>query len=71
MEALFMPYDHRRGVPDGRGAEAVRGVLEGVSGALCGGRCVVGSGGESVGYLSHGTATDYVYDVAKVSVCVG
>lgn len=32
----------------------------------CGGRCAVGSGGKSVGYLAHGTATDYMYDVAKV-----
>lgn len=32
----------------------------------CGGRCAVGSGGKSVGYLAHGTATDYMYDVAGV-----
>ena len=32
----------------------------------CGGRCAVGSGGKSVGYLAHGTATDYMYDTAGV-----
>ena len=34
----------------------------------CGGRCAVGSGGKSVGYLAHGTATDYMYDVAGVPI---
>ena len=32
----------------------------------CGGRCAVGSGGRSVGYLAHGTATDYMYEVLGV-----
>ncbi len=25
--------------------------------------CVIGSGGKTVGYLAHGTATDYMYQV--------
>lgn len=28
--------------------------------------CIIGSGGTSVGYLAHGTATDFMYDIAKV-----
>ena len=32
----------------------------------CRKQCAVGSGGKSVGYLAHGTATDYMYDVLNV-----
>lgn len=34
--------------------------------ASCSGRCAVGSGGKSVGYLAHGTATDYMYEKLHV-----
>jgi hypothetical protein len=70
MEALFMPYDHKKMVPNDRVGIALRNLLQALNVQHCGGHCAVGSGGSAVGYLSHGTATDYVYDVAKVSIFV-
>ncbi|XP_057502430.1 uncharacterized protein LOC130786203 [Actinidia eriantha] len=66
MEALFMPYDHKNTTPDGSPAQRVRSMLENLNRLHCKQRCVVGSGGGSVGYLAHGTATDYMYDIARV-----
>ncbi|KAI3895919.1 hypothetical protein MKW98_025710 [Papaver atlanticum] len=66
MEALFMPYDHRNTTPHGLASHAMRSLLENLNDLHCQGRCLVGSGGGSVGYLAHGTATDYMYEVAKV-----
>lgn len=68
MEALFMPYDHKKMVPNDSGGVAVRNLLQVLNEQHCQGRCAVGSGGAFVGYLSHGTATDYIYDVAKVRI---
>jgi len=68
MEALFMPYDHKKMTPTDSVGLAVRRLLQMLNEQHCQGRCAVGSGGTSVGYLSHGTATDYIYDVAKVSI---
>ncbi|PSS17165.1 Carboxypeptidase [Actinidia chinensis var. chinensis] len=66
MEALFMPYDHKNTTPHGSPAQRVRLMLENLNRLHCKQRCVVGSGGGSVGYLAHGTATDYMYDIARV-----
>ncbi|KAI3921999.1 hypothetical protein MKX01_005688 [Papaver californicum] len=66
MEALFMPYDHRNTTPHGLASHVMRSLLENLNDLHCQGRCLVGSGGGSVGYLAHGTATDYMYEVAKV-----
>ncbi|KAI8475262.1 MAG: hypothetical protein J3K34DRAFT_485836 [Monoraphidium minutum] len=66
MYALFTPYDHKAQVPEGPGTEASLRMLRRINELSCGGRCVVGSGGKSVGYLAHGTATDYMYEVLKV-----
>ncbi|KAL6995962.1 hypothetical protein U1Q18_006099 [Sarracenia purpurea var. burkii] len=66
MEALFMPYDHKNTTPDGLPYHRMRLMLESLNHLHCHDRCLVGSGGGSVGYLAHGTATDYVYDVARV-----
>ncbi|CAL5228382.1 g11505 [Coccomyxa viridis] len=66
MEALFMPYDHLASIPKGKTAQATLEVLEKMNNISCGGRCAVGSGGKSVGYLAHGTATDYMYDRLNV-----
>ncbi|OVA11978.1 Peptidase M14 [Macleaya cordata] len=66
MEALFMPYDHRNTTPDGLVSHVMKSLLEDLNDLHCQGRCLVGSGGGSVGYLAHGTATDYMYEVAKV-----
>lgn len=41
-------------------------VPQALNQASCGGRCAIGSGGKSVGYLAHGTATDYMYDKLHV-----
>ncbi|KAK9867007.1 hypothetical protein WJX84_010715 [Apatococcus fuscideae] len=66
MEALFMPYDHVATIPTGPAAEATYNILEELNMVSCRGQCAVGSGGESVGYLAHGTATDYMYERLKV-----
>lgn len=70
MEALFMPYDHKKMTPTDSVGLAVRRLLQMLNEQHCQGRCAVGSGGTSVGYLSHGTATDYIYDVAKVPIAL-
>lgn len=66
MEALFMPYDHKNTTPDGLPSHQMRVLLEELNHLHCQKRCVVGSGGGSVGYLAHGTATDYMYDIMRV-----
>ncbi|KAJ9542111.1 hypothetical protein OSB04_028617 [Centaurea solstitialis] len=66
MEALFMPYDHKNTTPVGVQSQKMRIMLETLNHLHCGDRCVVGSGGGSVGYLAHGTTTDYMFDVARV-----
>ncbi|KAE8731424.1 putative HXXXD-type acyl-transferase family protein [Hibiscus syriacus] len=66
MEALFMPYDHKNRTPDGLPSQQVRLLLEELNNVHCHKRCMIGSGGGSVGYLAHGTATDYMYDVVRV-----
>ncbi|KAG0554125.1 hypothetical protein KC19_12G064800 [Ceratodon purpureus] len=70
MEALFMPYDHKKMMPNDSGGIALRNLLQALNVQHCEGRCAVGSGGTSVGYLSHGTATDYIYDIAKVPIAL-
>ena len=70
MEALFMPWDHAAAVPTGATANATVGLLETLNLAHCGGRCATGSGGAAVGYLAHGTATDYMYDVLRVPIAM-
>ncbi|XP_062098499.1 uncharacterized protein LOC133804378 [Humulus lupulus] len=66
MEALFMPYDHKNRTPDGVLSERMKLLLEKVNLLHCHQRCMIGSGGGSVGYLAHGTATDFMYDIVKV-----
>jgi len=68
MEAVFSPYDHVAATPRGREADATMELLAAVDAAACGGRCAKGSGGAAVGYLAHGTATDFMYDVLRVPV---
>ena len=60
MEAMFMPYDHKAEEASGPTGAGMRAVLEALAKTRCP-RCVVGSGGGSVGYLAHGTATDHVF----------
>uniref|UniRef100_A0A2N9G5H3 Peptidase M14 domain-containing protein n=1 Tax=Fagus sylvatica TaxID=28930 RepID=A0A2N9G5H3_FAGSY len=66
MEALFMPYDHKNTTPDGLSSHQMKLLLEEVNHLHCQKRCMIGSGGGSVGYLAHGTATDYMYDIVRV-----
>ena len=68
MEAMFMPYDHKASEPRGEGAEAMRSILRDLNEFHCGARCAVGGGGKGVGYLAHGTATDWVYEKGAVPV---
>ncbi|KAK4351817.1 hypothetical protein RND71_027335 [Anisodus tanguticus] len=64
--ALFMPYDHKNTTPEGLPSQRMRLMLEKLNRFQLKDRCLVGSGGGSVGYLAHGTATDYMYDIARV-----
>ncbi|XP_078177933.1 Zn-dependent exopeptidases superfamily protein isoform X1 [Carex rostrata] len=66
MEALFMPYDHKNTIPAGLAGHVMKSVLEDLNRRHFQKKCLVGSGGGSVGYLAHGTTTDYMYDIAKV-----
>ncbi|KAL8150043.1 uncharacterized protein LOC141709075 [Apium graveolens] len=66
MEALFMPYDHKNTTPDGLPSQRMKLMLKKLNYFHCDNRCVVGSGGGSVGYLAHGTTTDYMFDIARV-----
>uniref|UniRef100_A0A2C9TZ95 Peptidase M14 domain-containing protein n=1 Tax=Manihot esculenta TaxID=3983 RepID=A0A2C9TZ95_MANES len=66
MEALFMPYDHRNTTPDGSPSQRMKTLLSELNQVHCHKHCMIGSGGGSVGYLAHGTATDYMYDIVKV-----
>ncbi|EFN56559.1 hypothetical protein CHLNCDRAFT_144224 [Chlorella variabilis] len=68
MEALFMPYDHVATVPEGEGPAATLSILQQINQRTCKSKCAVGSGGKSVGYLAHGTATDYMYDRLGVPI---
>ena len=68
MEAMFIPYDHKHEIPRGPYANATLSILKELNKAFCGGRCAVGPGGTTVGYLAHGTATDYMQEVLNVSV---
>jgi len=60
MRALFLPFDHVAREAPGPGGDAMRSILGALKQRHCA-DCVVGSGGAAVGYLAHGTATDYVY----------
>jgi len=61
MEALFMPYDHKREIPSGSDASQLYHMLEMLNRWHCKSKCAVGSGGKEVGYRAHGTATDTIY----------
>ncbi|PNW76488.1 hypothetical protein CHLRE_11g467631v5 [Chlamydomonas reinhardtii] len=61
MEAMFTPWDHKAEVP--ADARAALAILQRIRTDIMGGTdCQVGSGGKTVGYLAHGTATDYMFE---------
>ncbi|XP_042381537.1 putative metallocarboxypeptidase ECM14 [Zingiber officinale] len=66
MEALFTPYDHKNKTPEGSMSNLMDFILREVNHLHFEDKCLVGSGGGLVGYLAHGTTTDYMYDVVKV-----
>ncbi|MED6106336.1 hypothetical protein PIB30_004112 [Stylosanthes scabra] len=66
MEALFLPYDHKNTTLDALPLKRMNSLLEEVNNLHFQKRCVVGSGGGSVGYFAHGTATDFMYDIVRV-----
>ena len=66
MEGMFVPWDHTAGLPRGEGVEATLRALRHVNDVARGGAARIGSGGQEVGYLAHGTATDYMH--ANMSV---
>ncbi|KAE9586681.1 hypothetical protein Lal_00004835 [Lupinus albus] len=66
MEALFMPYDHKNTTPDELPLQRMKSLLEEVNLLHCQKHCMIGSGGGSVGYFAHGTATDFMYDMVRV-----
>ena len=68
MRALFTAYDHVARVPRGPAARASLAILARLNARACRGQCAVGSGGKSVGYLAHGTATDHMYATQGVPV---
>ena len=49
LQALFMPYDHKNSTPDGLPMQRMRSLLEEVKHLHCQERCMIGSGGGSVG----------------------
>ncbi|KAI8549323.1 hypothetical protein RHMOL_Rhmol06G0016600 [Rhododendron molle] len=51
MEALFMPYDHKNTTPDGLPSYRMKLMLQRLNHLHCKGRCLVGSGGGSVGFV--------------------
>ncbi|RVX16013.1 hypothetical protein CK203_005692 [Vitis vinifera] len=53
VEALFMPYDHRNTTPDGLPSQQMRRLLEELNHLHCQDRCMIGSGGGSVGLVDH------------------
>ena len=69
MRALFVPYDHVAAMPKGRVGSALRTMLAAMQRRFCA-DCVTGSGGGAVGYLAHGTATDYVFANLSVPVAM-
>jgi hypothetical protein len=68
MEAMFLPYDHKNELVKGPSAEATLRILRSLNEQLCKGRCAVGPGGKTVGYLAHGTATDYMHEKLGVGI---
>jgi hypothetical protein len=46
-----MPYDHRNTTPDGAPSEQMRSLLSKLNNVHCHKRCVIGSGGGSVGFV--------------------
>ena len=68
MEAFFVPYDYRKEIAYGENVNATLDVLNDMNKRFCDGSCAVGSGGAKVGYLAHGTVTDYMHEVLNIPI---
>jgi hypothetical protein len=79
MYALLVPYDSQKQVANDPNVRATEKILAHASHRVCRGAdadrygpvfpkvdCLLGAGGSAVGYLAHGTATDYMHEVAKI-----
>lgn len=56
-----MPYDHKNTTPDVLPSQRMRRLLEQLNKAHCQNRCMIGSGGGSVGFVFTLTEnTDYM-----------
>jgi hypothetical protein len=51
MEALFVPYDHKKFIPHGESINATLDILNELNTKFCKGNCSIGSGGATVGYV--------------------
>lgn len=65
-----MPYDHKQAVASRPHDYHTLSMMHALNNKSCNHECVVGSGGASVGYLAHGTATDYMYEALSVPVAM-
>jgi hypothetical protein len=65
-----MPYDHKSAVASRPHDQYTLSMMHALNNRSCNHQCVVGSGGASVGYLAHGTATDYMYEVLNIPVAM-
>lgn len=68
MEAMFVPYDHRNEIAYGSNVNATLDILYAINHQFCDEKCSIGSGGASVGYLAHGTLTDYLHEELKIPI---
>lgn len=68
MQGLFMPWDHKTELATGGNAEHTLTLLNALNHLACNDECAVGSGGATVGYKAHGTATDYMHEVLGVPI---
>ena len=66
MCAVFMPYDRIGEMPTGPSAEAQFEILRTLKTENLLEECEYGPGGKTVGYVAHGTGTDYMYSVLHV-----
>ncbi|CAL2232927.1 unnamed protein product [Prunus armeniaca] len=65
MRKVAMSFDPHIWVNIHSGME-MKSLLEELNHLHCQRRCMIGSGGGSVGYLAHGTSTDYMFDIVRV-----
>eukprot|EP00963_Diacronema_lutheri_P003739 scaffold287_cov337-Pavlova_lutheri.AAC.102 len=68
MEGLFTPYNYIEKVPTTPLISPVLDMLKMINERYCNKKCAIGPGGNTVGYLAHGTADDYIFDRIGIPV---